>query len=977
MRAVYIMLLFVTVSSQRSFGADRDGVTVSPPSTTEDEIAVILRKLQINAPYIHRNDKVAIELYYQADTGFTGSLFLACYILEEKDSSLVYKARNASEVFKHGVGTIKLELSGTDSAWIDPDLAAILRTTDAMPAGEYHTLLTIIKGGDTSTHSFLVFADSSLAVQSKAREALQDVYAPEKKISVLGVNLGGGMQGAPVRNAKNIVNRSTKKLNRMFKAKGLTTVQRGEYIDIYYKDWFVGYYQLDLDGSVVGTINRERQQLSSNAAGLARNELTNIRSIFTQAKELNKKNKEQREVSGEIRLTGNMSNGQEENSANENNYYEINGMVEVPVMGIPVSLEGYYTSQDRNRQAKAGYFRIHYDTEKAKEELLKLVNGYKSSYENTVAKGKGLEGVYQSYLSRLSAEKGKLLTELKKETGISNAGYNLDTAALRTQLTDSLNRKLNDSSNTAASSLNKTADNAKKVADSVNAVYEQAMSKYEKIERLQQDINKYQKLLHQYKTTTFFDSSLSYDNIKDLDDVEDLSYKELARKAETLLPEGKVKSFITGLTHFDAGIFNKEVSSYTLSGQTIKGLDAGYDLGFCQTSFTVGRIEYAGRDGSLDRYTGYSGRVSFKPGKKQKASIVYYGYTPSKKMLHEDTFFDDVDVSMPSFQSPVHIVSVSMAGSVKNNINYESEMATSFRGAGDRVNSGNSITDRMAYHVKVDGDIPNTSIMVDVGYEHVGKDFENNSAPVNLSGIDRYHIGGKGLFFKNFLTLGVEYNYLEQQSFSGKGGNTKWGFEIRTHSKRYPSVSLSYKPFSTFRSYADTLDIPQRPLIGEVWTGKASYQVKKKDYSIRFMAVYNKNASTMDTMNMSANMAQFNCIYLKGKLMGAITLGNTTTGSNSADGLHRDVNFAALNAGYSLNTQWTVSGGVDGGLADFGLTKYGGNAGAGYTFKKVPLAIRGNIRYSTYRLQEDQEWKQLTGGTIDLSWRFRFKMSEK
>ena len=174
MRAVYIMLLFVTVSSQRSFGAGRDGVTVSAASTTEDEIAQILRKLQINAPYIHRNDKVAIELYYQADTGFTGSLFLACYRLEEKDSSLVYKAKNASEVFMHGVGIIKLELSGTDSAWIDPDLAAILRTNDAMPAGEYHTLLTIIKGGDTTTHSFLVFADSSLAVQSKAREALHE-----------------------------------------------------------------------------------------------------------------------------------------------------------------------------------------------------------------------------------------------------------------------------------------------------------------------------------------------------------------------------------------------------------------------------------------------------------------------------------------------------------------------------------------------------------------------------------------------------------------------------------------------------------------------------------------------------------------------------------------------------------------------------------------------------------------------------------
>jgi hypothetical protein len=932
-------------------------------------------RLQVGSPYVTEKNRIAVDLFYQSDSAFTGRYILFCFRVNEKDSLLVYQKRSKTVFFKKSAQMMKVDLTSDDSTSVHNDLAEILRRTDAMPAGTYQVYLAVLSGNRTVIKSFIHYADSSLSAQSSARKDINDVYAPEKKLSVLGVKVGTGEAGNSARNAKDLVARSSKKLNKAFKAKGLSAVQRGEFIDVYYRDWFVGYYKVDASKSIVGSIDNERKRLSENASSLAKNDLSNIQSIFSQVRELNKKNDRDREVSGEIGVTGNLSNGQEENSEQDNNYYELNGRIEVPVMKIPVSIEGYYTSQDKYRTAKASYLKVHYDTEKSKEELRKLIDGYKKSYENTMAKGKGLEGLYQSYMGKLSSQKGKLLDEIRAETGIPQFDPSLDTSGLMGQLTDSVQRKLSDSDKVKNPGPDNNARNAKKASDSAARLYNGVMEKYNRIQDIQNNLAKYQKLLDQYNNTTYFDSALSYDNVKEFENVDDMSYKELSKKAETLLPEGKVKSFITGLTHFDAGIFSKEVSSYTLSGQTIKGLDAGYDLGFCQTAFTVGRIEYAGRDGSLDKYTGYSGRVMFKPVKGQKMSVVYYGYTPSKKMLSEDQFFGDVDVSMPSFRTPVHIVSVSSAGSIVKNVSYEGEVAGSFRSK-EQTKDTKPISDRMAYNIKLEGNIPKTPVTVEAGYEHAGKDFENNTAPVNMSGVDRYRLGTKGSFFKNFLTVGVEFNYLEQQSFSGKGGNTKWGFDIRTNSKRYPSVGISYKPFSTFRSYSDTLNVPQRPVIGEVLTAKASYQLKKKTYSIRLMSVYNKNRSTMDTVRTGSSIFQFSCVYLKGKLMLMPTLGSTSTITGDEEGVHQDTKFMTLAAAYKLTPKLTVSGGIDGGVSHFGLSKYGGNLGGSYEFRKVPITLRGNFRYNSYKILQDQPWKQLLGGMIDVTWRFRFKMEE-
>src|SRR5690606_28311624 len=207
------------------------------------------------------------------------------------------------------------------------------------------------------------------------------------------------------------------------------------------------------------------------------------------------------------------------------------------------------------------------------------------------------------------------------------------------------------------------------------------------------------------------------------------TYKQLAKSASGLLPVGKAKTFIAGLTSLDAGIFPKYVSKYTMGGQQLKGLDLGYDIGFAQIGLSAGSIEYAGRDGTLDKYSSYSARVMFAPANGQKAGLVYYGYTPSKSMLQGDDFFKNTDISLPSFREPVSIVSATYEGIIAKTVTIDAEAATSFRkGSGQNLQNGFDAY-RLAWHLHAEGRIPKTSLALTGSYEHGGKDFQNSTLP--------------------------------------------------------------------------------------------------------------------------------------------------------------------------------------------------------------------------------------------------------
>ncbi len=712
-------------------------------------------------------------------------------------------------------------------------------------------------------------------------------------------------------------------------------------------------------------------------------------SLYSQYQKSNKEKRESDEVKGELGFTNNISTAQEQNSGLDNNYYELKGRFLVPVRDIPIAIEGFYTSQDNHREIKSSYFRVHYDVDKMKESLGKSMSSYNTKYSENKSKGVGMNVVYKSAISKLEGQKAALQsgtgsTDIKASKKPS-ANPKVDKNALKgihknkevEPEDDEDETELSDSTDTRNDSI-AAARKAKREKKIKNAAEDKkkAEEKRKQAEELDKKINRYKTLLAQSENTSYFDSSLGYSKTKDVGNTSDMSYKQMAKNGVNLLPDGKAKSFLAGVTTMDAGMFPKSESKYTMSGQMMKGLDFGYDLGFCEAGMTVGKTEYVGRDGSLDKYTFYSVKASCKPIKKQKINLLYYGYAPDRKLSSQNDFFKKQSISAPGYFQQVHIFSLGHEGFISDYVSVNSEAATCVKQSDDLNVPAYSVKDKMAYHFNVDANIPKTAISLEGAYDKTGKGFENSTLPVLLTGTEQYRLAGRNDFFHSFVTAGVEYNYLIQNNFSSKGSNTKWGFDAKTNFKRYPNIALSYKPFTTFRSYTDTLNIPQKPLFGSVWTGKVTYQFKKHQRSYRFAFLYNKCLTVFDTLKYGSKLMQVSGMYAHRELTTTLIIGNSEiTGTNNTvkQTAPNKMSFLTINAGYSFSKALTVTGGQDFGVASFGFCKYSMNWGVMYRFKKPEFIIRTNLRYSTFELNEGEKWTNLYSGNIDLTYRFKMK----
>jgi hypothetical protein len=937
------------------------------------------------------NKKIYQDIYLKSEAEKKADVTLACYrYTTEGDSTLMYR-HTSSQKIKAGVKKITLAFQeSTDNYYMLPAFSTVVRKTDLIPPGSYKVFLSVKSDKDTTAYQqvFLREVDSTLSMNSALRKGMNGVLQPATGNFLQATNTVSAFADK----VSNALEKSRFRMDRYFKKRGLTATRYSregkEVIDLYADTWFMGRYELDAGQPLSTQLKNQQDALDNNLGSFTKNNLGDYQSLLSQFRELKKDSRENNELTGEIALSANFANAQEEYSEQDNNYYEARGSLEFPLLDIPVSLSGYYTTQDKNRKAKASYVHFKYDARKAKEQLVKLIGSYNKRYEQTLAQGGSFDMVYGQFVNQLKAEKDKAIAELKQEANLPKMDFS---ALSEEQLKAALLSKADEEKDKLKETIIDSAQNSgagksiagkqQKVTEAkqkAEATYAKAMAQYERIQQLEQKIRKYEALLNQYKNTSYYDSLLAYSKSKELQNIDQTSYKDLAKKASGLLPESKTKSMITGLTSFDAGMFPKYVSDYTQSGQILKGVDAGYDIGFAEIGGSYGKTEYIDRDGNVEGYKAYSGRVQFKPLLDQKFGLVYYGYSPGKKLLSDDGFFKDVSVSMPSFRNPVHIVSAIYSGRISKYVMASGEYAMSNKqGQSEAAREQSTFYDKSAYNVKLEGNIPANNINLEAAYEHAGKSFENNTLPVLMSGTARLRASGQGDLFNNFLTLGVEYNYLIQNSFSSRGNNTKWGFNLATHSKRYPSVSLSYKPFSTFRSFNDTLNIEQKPILGEVWTGKVNYQVKRKDRAIRFTLLYNRNTSTMDTVKYGSDLVQFNTIYSYKSTMLSLSLGSSKINTDFIETAYPAFNnskFANVSASGSVATGLTLTGGTDIALANATISRYGAFVGSGYTFKKLPVMIRANFRYTNYRLTEVIGWKQLYSGGIELAWRFKAKL---
>jgi len=167
--------------------------------------------------------------------------------------------------------------------------------------------------------------------------------------------------------------------------------------------------------------------------------------------------------------------------------------------------------------------------------------------------------------------------------------------------------------------------------------------------------------------------------------------------------------------------------------------------------------------------------------------------------------------------------------------------------------------------------------------------------------------------------------------------------------------------------------------LGSVWTGKASWQLKLREHSLRFIAIFNRSTTTMDTAQYGNDLAQLTTMYTDKVLTGSLTLGQSkVTGSSMALATSpNDMSFVNLSASYKLSRILTVSAGQDMGIAGFGFCKYGANAGMAYQLQRWPLTVRTSLRYSDYELAQGEDWKQIYIGNIDVLYKFKMKKERK
>jgi hypothetical protein len=891
-------------------------------------------RIHTDLPYLKKSEKMMLDVFCSADSAFKGDLFVAFYKYNDAhDSILVLQKKVYKTFYKRGLNKLRVDFSKTDTnTFFEHNFYEILKRTENVAPGSYKVLLTVKKKDSiVKTEVYIREIDSILKPGSPVRKDINKSLTPKSK-SFLGMKLKEHTRiGRPSSGGGSVsFVRGRTKVDKAAKKRGLKCVycqkDGTSYTDLYFQDWFAGRYEVKDKEALSEQIKRSEHMANTNDFNsIAKNDLGSP-SLISQYKSLNSTKKNKEEVKGTISLTTTTANAQEQNSGLNNNYYEVRSVTDVPVMGIPMELDAYYTSQDNGRTVKSSYVRLHYNVAKAKDELFKSLTSYNTKYSASTSKSVGSERIYMAVISKLEGQKRKLQDKGKNRKGNTPGLDHLD---------------------------------------------EQS-----EIEEIDKRIEKYKTLLEQQKNTKYFDSSLGYDKTKDLAKAGDLSYKDMAKKGRNMLPDGKEKGFLSGITTIDVGMFPKSESRYTMSGQMIKGGDFGYDLGFCETGITAGKTEFIGRNGSLDKYTCYSTKASFKSFKSQKVSIIYYGYSADRSLYSSDAFFKKVNISAPSFFEPVQVIATTYTGNVSKYVTVEGEVATSMKNTYKAVAPEIQLPEKMAYYFCANGNIPGTPLSLGVAYEKMGRSFENNTLPISLLGTEHYKGTARTELFRSFLTVGVEFNRLIQNSFARSSSNTKWGFDARTNFRKYPNLEISYKPFTTFQSHTDTLGIPQRPMFGSVSTGKVTYQLKRKSQAWRFSLLYTESKTILDTAKYGSSTAQVLCTYSDKRLMYSAGVGymQLTGTQSSIQSTPAKTKYINLNTSYNLSKKMTVSCGQDFGFAPFGLCRIGVSGAATYRMQKPPVSIRLSTRYNTYLRSETESWREVYGCTLDIGYRFKAKM---
>jgi len=746
--------------------------------------------------------------------------------------------------------------------------------------------------------------------------------------------------------------------------------------NLYQDDIFLGHWNIDLAQEAKELAESSVHNAKKSARSRMQSETEGYNSLMTDFKKQILNQSKDNEYEGEVRLDNYFSNDQMEYSLNENIYSEVGADLEAKILGIPVQMQGFYTTQDKNRKIKASYFRIQYDLAAASDDIQENIDQFKNEYRYKKAELKSKTDLYDKTSKKLQNKKGVLLHKIRslipldlvqEDIGsmIKDPKFELDidTAQIVAYVQKLAEEKVAKDSNLQSKKI--FIEEKKK---EIIANIEKAKKMIETARELKTKIESYKKQFDALQQNFKIDSAFVMDKLKDKSGLDDLSQASLIEKGKEILPQSSLAKRIRNINQLDIGILNRSESRYTLDGQLMKGAGIGYQIGSFDIGVAGGRTEYVSRDlQGLEKYNTAMLRVANQISDDQKIKLILYSYASSSA----DSNFN-LSSQLSGLDGRTDIASLSYDARL-GSANIHAESAQSINRAVRNLEKESTPLfklDDNASNISLGIPINKIGINSEFEYERIGKNFTNNSLSFLRRDIQMFKAGLSGTFLKGYLFMKVNLYELFQGTVGNGRENRRLGFLVQTRSKRYPNIRIDYKPFTTFNSLNDTINIAQRQLFGEVLSGKISYQLKGKTMQHRWNVLINRNESNIDTISYRTSVYQLSYILSTAKLMASTQIGRMEMPTN-LNALNSPINnFIRTTEQFKINRFIQSNISTEIAWHQNQVNRLGLVLGCAFNIPNKPLQIRVNGNLMQYRNQENIN-KSIYGGHLGLSYQFK------
>jgi len=308
-------------------------------------------RVHTDLPAFNDDKKILLDIFYATDSTFTGSLQVQFFKYNsEDDSILVLNKKIPKQIFRKGDNKTRVDFSKTDSNTFYADkFYQVLKRTESLPPAAYKVFFTVKDSIKTYKSTYLHEIDSSLGPNSPVRSEINKSLTPKSK-SFFGMRLKKIADRTGASDAGKAMSKARGKVDQAARKRGLKAMHYEKnnktYVDLFYQDWFAGRYEVKNNESLSKQIEKQASVPGVPDFNSVNTNSFDQPSLFSQYKALNNDKKRDDDKTGEISISTNVSNGQEQYSAVDNNYCVIKGQLAMPICNVPVIMEGLYTTQD-------------------------------------------------------------------------------------------------------------------------------------------------------------------------------------------------------------------------------------------------------------------------------------------------------------------------------------------------------------------------------------------------------------------------------------------------------------------------------------------------------------------------------------------------------------------------------------------------------------------------------------------------------